>query len=262
MSRRVVVTGVGIVSPLGIGTEANWEALCAGRSGIGPITRFDASQFSARIAGEVKDFDPLRFIDKKDVKKMDVFIQLAIAASQFAMDDAKLDDRARHRDARRRVHRLRHRRLQHHRARAQGAARGRAAADLSVLHPRHDHQPRRRPGLDPLRRQGPELGDLHRVLGLGARDRRRLRDHPARRCGRDDRGRIRGGDHADGRRRLRRDAGALDPQRRSAARQPSVRQGPRRLRHGRGRGRHRARGARVRASAAARRSTPSWSATA
>ncbi len=90
MSRRVVVTGVGMVSPLGIGTEANWEALCAGRSGIGPITHFDASQFSARIAGEVKGFDPLRFVDKKDVKKMDVFIQLAIAASQFAMDDASL----------------------------------------------------------------------------------------------------------------------------------------------------------------------------
>ena len=90
MSRRVVVTGVGLVSPLGIGTEANWEALCAGRSGIGPITRFDATQFSARIAGEVKDFDPLQFIEKKDVKKMDVFIQLAIAASQFAVDDARL----------------------------------------------------------------------------------------------------------------------------------------------------------------------------
>src|SRR5688572_12663534 len=90
LKRRVVVTGVGIVSPLGIGTEANWEALCAGRSGIGPITRFDATQFSARIAGEVKNFDPLQFVDKKDVKKMDVFIQLAIAASQFAVDDAKL----------------------------------------------------------------------------------------------------------------------------------------------------------------------------
>ena len=90
MSRRVVVTGVGLVSPLGIGTKANWEALSAGRSGIGPITRFDASQFSARIAGEVKQFDPLQFIEKKDVKKMDVFIQLAIAASQFAMDDANL----------------------------------------------------------------------------------------------------------------------------------------------------------------------------
>ena len=90
MSRRVVVTGVGLVSPLGIGTKANWEALSAGRSGIGPITRFDASQFSARIAGEVKDFDPLQFIERKDVKKMDVFIQLAIAAAQFAVDDAGL----------------------------------------------------------------------------------------------------------------------------------------------------------------------------
>ncbi len=85
-----MVTGVGLVSPLGIGTEANWEALCAGRSGIGPITRFDASQHACRIAGEVQGFDPVQFIEKKDVKKMDVFIQYAIAASQFAMDDARL----------------------------------------------------------------------------------------------------------------------------------------------------------------------------
>jgi 3-oxoacyl-[acyl-carrier-protein] synthase II len=84
------VTGVGLVSPLGVGTKANWESLCAGQSGIGPITHFDASQFSARIAGEVKGFNPLAFIDKKDVKKMDVFIQFAIGASQFAMDDAGL----------------------------------------------------------------------------------------------------------------------------------------------------------------------------
>jgi 3-oxoacyl-[acyl-carrier-protein] synthase II len=90
LSRRVVVTGVGLVSPLGIGTEANWEALCAGRSGIGPITHFDATEFSSRIAGEVKGFDPLHFVSKKDVKKMDVFIQYAIAASQLAMDDASL----------------------------------------------------------------------------------------------------------------------------------------------------------------------------
>jgi 3-oxoacyl-[acyl-carrier-protein] synthase II len=86
-----VVTGVGLVSPLAIGTQANWDALCAGRSGIGPITRFDASQYSARIAGEVKAFDPLQFVDKKDVKKMDVFIQYALAASQFAVDDARLE---------------------------------------------------------------------------------------------------------------------------------------------------------------------------
>jgi len=86
----VVVTGVGLVSPLGIGTQANWDALLAGKSGIGPITRFDPSQFSARIAGEVKHFDPLQFVDKKDVKKMDVFIQFALAAAQFAVDDAAL----------------------------------------------------------------------------------------------------------------------------------------------------------------------------
>ena len=90
MNRRVVVTGIGLVSSLGIGTEANWRALSAGQSGIGTITKFDATEFATRIAGEVKDFDPLRFIEKKDVKKMDVFIQYAISASQFAMDDAAL----------------------------------------------------------------------------------------------------------------------------------------------------------------------------
>ena len=89
-NRRVVVTGIGLVSPLGIGTDANWAALTAGCSGIGPITKFDAKQFSTRIAGEVKRFDPLRFIEKKDVKKMDVFIQYAIAASEFAMGDSGL----------------------------------------------------------------------------------------------------------------------------------------------------------------------------
>ena len=88
--RRVVVTGVGLVSPLGVGTRATWEGLCAGRSGIGAITRFDASAFAARIAGEVRGFDPLDFIGRKDVKKMDVFIQYAIAASEFALCDAGL----------------------------------------------------------------------------------------------------------------------------------------------------------------------------
>jgi 3-oxoacyl-[acyl-carrier-protein] synthase II len=87
-TRRVVVTGIGLVSSLGIGTDANWAALSAGTSGIAAITKFDASQFATRIAGEVRGFDPLQFIEKKDVKKMDVFIQYAIAASQFALDDS------------------------------------------------------------------------------------------------------------------------------------------------------------------------------
>jgi 3-oxoacyl-[acyl-carrier-protein] synthase II len=90
VSRRVVVTGVGLVSALGIGTDANWHGLLAGQSGAGPITRFDASAFSTRFAAEVKGFDPLVFLDKKDVKKMDPFIHYAIAASQFAVDDAGL----------------------------------------------------------------------------------------------------------------------------------------------------------------------------
>ena len=90
MSRRVVITGVGLVSALGLGTRETWDGLLAGRSGIGPVTHFDASDFSVRIAGEVKDFDPLRFIPKKDVKKMDAFIQYALAASEFAMEDSGL----------------------------------------------------------------------------------------------------------------------------------------------------------------------------
>ena len=88
--RRVVVTGIGLVSSLGIGTESNWAGIKAGQSGIATITKFDTTQFATRIAGEVKNFDPLAYIEKKDVKKMDIFIQYAIAASQFAMDDSGL----------------------------------------------------------------------------------------------------------------------------------------------------------------------------
>jgi 3-oxoacyl-[acyl-carrier-protein] synthase II len=88
--RRVVITGLGVVSPLGCGTAKNWDALLAGRSGIGPITQFDATQFLVRIAGEVKDFDPADWIEKKEIKKADRFAQLAIAAAQMAVDDAGL----------------------------------------------------------------------------------------------------------------------------------------------------------------------------
>jgi 3-oxoacyl-[acyl-carrier-protein] synthase II len=90
LSRRVVITGIGLVSSLGIGTKANWDALSAGTCGVTRITRFDVTGFACQIAAEVQGFDPLQFVEKKDVKKMDVFIQYAIAASQFAMDDSKL----------------------------------------------------------------------------------------------------------------------------------------------------------------------------
>ena len=88
--RRVVVTGVGLVSPVGIGTEETWKSLQAGRSGAGPITLFDASQHSSRFACEVKGFDPLNWVEKKEVKKMDRFIQFAVAAADFALEDSGL----------------------------------------------------------------------------------------------------------------------------------------------------------------------------
>ena len=90
MNRRVVVTGVGLLTPLGIGTEATWEAIRAGKSGIGPITQFDATAFSCRIAGEVKGFDPSNYIEKKEIKKMGRFVHFAVAAADFALKSSGL----------------------------------------------------------------------------------------------------------------------------------------------------------------------------
>ena len=90
MSRRVVVTGVGLLCGVGIGTEEAWKAVCAGQNGIGPITLFDASQHACRIAGEVKNFNPLQWVEKKELKKMGRFIQFALAAADFAMKESGL----------------------------------------------------------------------------------------------------------------------------------------------------------------------------
>jgi 3-oxoacyl-[acyl-carrier-protein] synthase II len=84
------VTGVGVVIPTGIGTEIAWKNICEGKSGIGPLTRFDSNGFETKIAGEVKGFDPERYIEKKEIKKMDLFIQYALAAASEAVEDAKL----------------------------------------------------------------------------------------------------------------------------------------------------------------------------
>jgi 3-oxoacyl-[acyl-carrier-protein] synthase II len=91
LNRRVVVTGVGLVCGCGIGTDEVWRNLLAGKSGIGPITHFDATAFDCRIAGEVRNFDPLVWVEKKELKKMGRFIQLALAASEFAMKMARLE---------------------------------------------------------------------------------------------------------------------------------------------------------------------------
>jgi 3-oxoacyl-[acyl-carrier-protein] synthase II len=90
LARRVVVTGVGLVSALGVGTEETWQNLLAGKSGAATITHFDTAGFPVTFAAEVKGFDPLRFVEKRDVKKMGLFIQFAMAASEFAMEQAGL----------------------------------------------------------------------------------------------------------------------------------------------------------------------------
>ena len=88
MKRRVVVTGMGIISPLGIGVEENWSAIINGKSGIGPITRFDTESFPVKFAGEVAGFDAERYMGHKEVKKMDRFIHFAVAASDYALKDS------------------------------------------------------------------------------------------------------------------------------------------------------------------------------
>ena len=90
MRRRVVITGVGLVIPIGIGTGTAWKNVCEGRSGIGPLTRFDPNGFDTKIAGEVKGFNPEAYIEKKEIKKTDLFVQYALAATKEALEDAQL----------------------------------------------------------------------------------------------------------------------------------------------------------------------------
>jgi 3-oxoacyl-[acyl-carrier-protein] synthase II len=91
MTIRVGITGIGLITPLGNGTAATWEALCAGRSGIAPITRFDTSRHGVKFAGEVKAFDPQQYMDRKEVRRSDRFMQFAVAGARQAVADAGLD---------------------------------------------------------------------------------------------------------------------------------------------------------------------------
>ncbi|MGH7347211.1 MAG: beta-ketoacyl synthase N-terminal-like domain-containing protein, partial [Candidatus Rokuibacteriota bacterium] len=90
-TRRVVVTGLGALSPIGNTADEFWSSLVQGRSGVGPITKFDATGYPTRIAGEVRNFDPLNFVDKKEARRLDPFLQYAIACSALAVQDAALD---------------------------------------------------------------------------------------------------------------------------------------------------------------------------
>ena len=90
MQRRVVVTGLGAITPLGIGVEESWQSLCQGKSGIGVVTRFDASNFRTKIAGEVNGFNPLDFMGRKQVRTADRFIRFSLAAARMAIEDSSL----------------------------------------------------------------------------------------------------------------------------------------------------------------------------
>jgi len=91
VERRVALTGIGLVSPVGVGVEKNWENILQGKSGVSLISRFDISQYTSKIAGQVKDFDPLDFIEKKELRKMDLFIQYGLAAAHLAVQDSGID---------------------------------------------------------------------------------------------------------------------------------------------------------------------------
>lgn len=99
MEKRVVITGLGVISPVGNGKDVFWESLVSGKSGIGPITHFDATEYTTRIAGEVKDFDVTQYgIDRKEARHMDPSTQYAVAATKLALDDSGMNLDAENRD--------------------------------------------------------------------------------------------------------------------------------------------------------------------
>ena len=180
MSRRVVVTGIGLVTPLGIGAEASWEAIRAGKSGIARITQFDPTAFPCQIAGEVKGFDPAQYVEKKEIKKMGRFIQFAIAASDCALANANFNVAPGEEE---RV----------------GVYIGSGIGGFEVIerehqvllehgprrispffHPRHNHQPGLRARFDPDPGPGPQLGHRHGLHHQRALDRRFVPPDPAR----------------------------------------------------------------------------------
>ncbi len=179
-ARRVVITGAGAVTPIGNTAEEFWTALTEGKSGIGPITRFDASLLPTRIAGEVKGFDSLRYIDKKDDRKLDPFLKYAVACGVMAVEDAGLNLERVDKDPVRRAGGLRHRRHHHAAGEPQGAAREGAGPGVALLHPDADREHGLGAALDALRGQGAELLGGDRVRDRQPRDRRRDADHPAR----------------------------------------------------------------------------------
>ena len=220
--RRVVVTGVGLISPVGIGTEETWQALCEGRGGIGPITlvRPDRLFVPHRRRGQEFRSPQLRHSERH---QEDGAIHLLRARGDRGRRRAgAVESNARRRRPHWRLHRQRHRGIRRHRAGAPRAAGRRPAADLAVFHSRQHHQSGFGPCFDPAGGQRAEFRHGHRLHHRRARGRGFLPHHRARRRRCDDLRRRGGCHHAHGGGRLCRHAGAVDPQRRPGARQPPL----------------------------------------
>ena len=159
---RVVVTGMGVVTPVGNDVKTFWDSLISGKCGVDFITKFDASDFKVRIAAEVKDFDPSLYMEKGEIRKTDLYAQYAMAAAVQAMEDSGLDGESGSR-ASGRVHRLRNRRdADVYGGASQAAAKGRAA-HLPVLHPDDDLQYCGGQRRDPVQGKGTVDGYFHGV---------------------------------------------------------------------------------------------------
>ena len=232
MERRVVVTGMGAISPVGLDVNSTWDAIIAGRSGVGPITHFDTTDYRTTIAAEIKGFDPKNYIPPKEARRMDPFAQYALVASREAIRSAGLPARrgkwplvrAHGGD-----HRFRHRRHRHNH-RADPGPQGTRPQPREPLSYSHDSsRDGRQPGSHPVWTQGPEYG---RHLGLrdgSQRHRRGRRDDSAQRRRRRCLRRHRGGDRADRRGRVFHHEGLVGAQRRARACIAAIRSEPRRL---------------------------------
>ena len=236
MTTRVGITGIGLITPLGNDTASTWEAARAGRSGITEITRFDSSRHGVHIAGEVKGFDPLDYMDRKEARRTERFIQFALAAASQAMEDSGLDVAAMPDDV----------------GVVIGSGRGGLQTIEDQFHVLFDRGHDRispffitmmaedmASGMVSMRygARGPNFATVSACATSAHCDRRVVRDHPPGRRQGDDHRRLRGQHHQHGGGRLRQHARALAPQRRSARREPPLRRRARRLCARRGRGR-------------------------
>ncbi len=231
--RRVVVTGMGIVSPVGVGLSAAWDSIRNARSGVAAITRFDCSTFPTRIAAEVRNFEVGKYLSAKEARRYDTFVHYGLVATMDAVSDAGLDDYPGDKE---RV----------------GVCIGSGIGGLPmiedtkaaylaggvrkispVLRARLDRQHGRRPRVDPLWLPGSQSRDRLRMFDGKSQHRRGGSADRVRRRRCDDRGRHRGDGQRARHRRLLRGARAVDPQRRSRDREPTVGCRPRRLRAGR-----------------------------